>query len=107
LSTTKAILPLLRDIGNIASRARIQELNSQIPIKALLEVSQKSGWLSKTRVDQSNYLESIFMISTSLLAYFKANSEVLIMDCTYKTNRFGLLLLHIISKLELLLVKCY
>jgi hypothetical protein len=57
----------------------------------------KQGWVYDHKKDSSGYLTHLFMTSKECLEYAKKHPDILIIDCTYKTNRFEMLLLNIIS----------
>lgn len=44
------------------------------------------------------YLKSLFFMHPNNLTPLEPAPDVLLMDCTYKTNRFGKLLLHIVGQ---------
>jgi hypothetical protein len=48
-------------------------------------------------VDSTRHLTRLFIAGNNCLAYAKKNPDILIMDSTYKTNRFNMLLLNIIG----------
>jgi len=73
------------------------KLNSNTPIDALLDTLDRQGWVHEHDKDDQGHLTHLFIASKDCLAYAKKNPDIQVMDCTYKTNRFDMLLLNIIS----------
>ena len=60
----------------------------------------KQGWIFKHKVNkQTSCLTYLLIASKACLKYAKKHLDILIINVTYKTNRFKMLLLNIISKL--------
>lgn len=91
--------PLAKDITNLMQRLQVLELNGNTLIDALKAAMDEQGWVYEYKTDQNSRLTRLFMASKASLEYAKKHPDVLIMDSTYKTNRFEMLLLNIISKL--------
>ena len=92
-------LPLdIEDIYNEKARLRRQRLNFRTPILALMEeLSRHEDWHTEFLEDGVHRLSHLFFSHTESLQLLALNPEVLIMDCTYKTNRFNMPLLNIIG----------
>ena len=92
-------LPLdIEDIYNEKARLRRQRLNFRTPILALMEeLSRHEDWHTEFLEDGVHRLSHLFFSHTESLQLLALNPEVLIMDCTYKTNRFNIPLLNIIG----------
>jgi hypothetical protein len=60
----------------------------------------KQSWIFEHKVDaQTSCLTYLFIASKVCLKYAKKYLDILIINVIYKTNRFEMLLLNIISKL--------
>jgi hypothetical protein len=97
LSATLDIPPLAQDISNLIQKIQKLELNGNTPIDALLNTLDQQGWVHEYEKDDANHLTHLFIASKDCLAYAKKNPDILIIDSTYKTNRFDMPLLDIIS----------
>lgn len=89
------ILP--QDIYNIKRDAKAEELGSLTQEQALMRnLHQRFDWF--VRVDKhqiTDRIENLFFARKSSQQILKLNHEVLILDCTYKTNRYKLPLMVI------------
>ena len=92
-------LPLKeRDLYNIKSDIRKANLQGLTPIQALLQkLKENPDFYSKTLLDKNNKVIGLFFSYKSSQHLLRANSEVLIMDCTYKTNKFRMPLFDIVG----------
>lgn len=94
------MLLIVSDITNLIQKLQALELNSNTSINALKATMHKQGWIFKHKVDaQTSCLTYLFIASKACLKYAQKHPDILIIDATYKTNCFKMLLLNIISKL--------
>jgi hypothetical protein len=85
-----------RDIYNVQQKIYLELLDGRPPIQALLLVLLKEHqWLFNYMTDHENQLIGLFCTQRSCLELLQRNPYVLIMDCTYKTNKYKMLLLNI------------
>lgn len=85
-----------RDIYNAKAEIRRQNLGPLTPTQALLKwLHASDDWYIKFLKDQKDRVTHLFFSRRSCHEMLKENWEVLIMDCTYKTNRYRLPLLII------------
>ena len=86
-----------KDIYNIKQAIRERALGSLTPTQALLVALHSSDeWFVRIQKDsRSQRLRSMFFCQKSQQEMLKLNFEVLILDATYKTNRYRLPLLVI------------
>jgi len=90
-----------RDIYNI--NARINRINRQgrSPSEALiadLEAQKSAGKVHFSyEKDSQGHITLLFIATVSSVQYLNENAEVILLDCTYKTNKFGMPLLHIMG----------
>jgi len=99
------------DITNLIQKLQALELNSNTLINALKETIDKQGSIYEYEIDKSSCLTHLFMASKACLEYAKKHPNILIINSIYKTNRFEMLLLNIISRsfcfyINLILNKC-
>ena len=94
-------------VYNCIAKHRKLQLGDQSPIFALLrllegENGSDSGnddkkWWYDYLVDTDDCLTHLFFQHTTSITLLRQFPEVIIMDCTYSTNRFGMPLLHIVG----------
>lgn len=87
---------IAQDIHNARARMKRVSLGPLTPTQALLQWLHKRGdWYVKYLKDQKERVTHLFFSRTSCHKILKSNWEVLIMDCTYKTNKYKIPLLVI------------
>jgi len=86
-----------KDVNNEISRARVEYLSGRSPILALFDMVCSDSYFHDFLLHPSGRVQSLFFVNNSVLQLNKMFSTVFLMDCTYKTNRFGLPLLNLIG----------
>jgi MULE transposase domain len=86
-----------QDIRNERYTARVKGLNGRTPIEALLDDLSSPEWIYNVRYDIDNHVEYLFFMHEKQRELLLANPDILLMDCTYRTNRYRLPLLHIVG----------
>lgn len=82
---------LLSDINNARFRHRALKQGPRIAIQALIEDLQDETWYSQYQTDpNSNVVKRVFFAYQKSINLFRNSPEVLLMDCTYNTNRFNM-----------------
>ena len=84
-----------RDIYNARARLREEALGSMTALQALVAQLRRDDWTFDLSVDVWGRLDRLFMVHPRSVELFKAHPDVLLMDCTYKTNRYHLPLLNV------------
>ncbi len=85
-----------RDIYNAKAKIRRKKLGPLTPTQALLQwLHQTDEWYVKFLKDAKNRVTHLFFSRKSCQEMLKENWEVVIMDATYRTNRYKLPLLII------------
>ena len=79
-----------RNIYNLAAEQRRQELGPLTPIQALVRELDGVDWISEHRKDYRDQITHLFFVRRSQQFLLRKNHKVLVLDCTYKTNRFKL-----------------
>ena len=79
-----------RDIYNVKAVMRAETLGLMAPVQALMvQLSHRDDWFVRLQKNHlSQRVEFLFFSRISCQKMLKTNGEVLIMDCTYKTNRY-------------------
>lgn len=89
---------IAKDIHNRRRKLSAEFLAGRTAIQALLmELPKDSNWIFKHELDNQGHLTILFGIHRTCVEMLRRHPWVLSMDCTYKTNRYGLPLLDIVS----------
>lgn len=77
-----------RDVYNVRQKIRKENLERLLPVLALLkELTMGDEWLTVFH-PSTGRLQRLFFAKKSFGKILRINWEVLLMDCTYKTNRY-------------------
>ena len=90
-----------QDIRNERASAAAEYLNGRSPLEALLDEFSTPEWVFDVKHDTDNRLECLFFAHKNQVELLHANPDVLLMDCTYRTNKHRLPLLHIVGRTNL------
>ncbi len=63
----------------------------------LFQQFHRNDFVWEYRADADGHVTHLFFASREMLSLFSSFSEVLLLDCTYQTNRFGLPLLNMVG----------
>ena len=98
------IIISLKDIYNERQLNKKQLLNGLTPIQVLLKALNKHGgdnlklqYYFAYKEDNSNYLKYLFFTYLESLKYFQKNPNILLLNYTYKTNKFKMPFLYIVG----------
>ncbi len=96
--TTDDEVPLvICDVYNIRHRHLRESLNGRMPIEALLSQLTAEDFVLDYELDTDRHVTHLFFASRRCLYLFSLYPEVLLLDCTYQTNRYGLPLLNMVG----------
>ena len=100
----KDIIISLRDIHNKRQLNKKQLLGGLSPVQALLNTLNKhrgdnleSKYYFAHKEDNSNHLKYLFFAHLESLKYLQKNSNILLLNYTYKTNKFKMPFLHAVG----------
>ncbi len=102
----KEIQTLVRQSGSLATRQdiynRVAEIRrdtceGQSPIQALANQLDKEGFWSRIQFAPDGRVTAVLFAHPDSLAYLQAYPELLLLDCTYKTNKYSMPLLDMIG----------
>lgn len=96
LRNTSETLATQQDIYNCIAETKRELLKGQSNIHALSDQLKSEGFWSRIRLEEGTVTAVLFAHPKSL-AYLKLYTEVLILDCTYKTNKYKMPLLNAIG----------
>ncbi len=102
-SENSTIVPLLkfRDIYNIKAQLRRDVLESLTSMQTLIRQLNESDWIYQLQKNSNNQITHLFFIRGSSQTILKNNYEILMLDCTYKINRYKMSLLMISEQIEM------
>lgn len=87
-----------KDVYNAVSKIRKDTLQGMTPIEALVtQLGDPNLWISDHRTDSSGRLTHLFFAYIKTVKIFQSHPDVLMADCTYRTNRFKMPLLHFVG----------
>jgi hypothetical protein len=92
--------PLIRarDLYNLRYRVDIERLNGRTPIQALISsIPHEGNWYLRHQTRENRHVSAVFLSHQLSIENLRRNPYVLIMDCTYKTNRYNMPLCNIIG----------
>jgi MULE transposase domain len=85
-----------RDIYNLHRAWRVANLRGDTAVMALLRDLKEKGFWYKIEVDaSSNKLTHLYLAHPKAIEVYKMHHELLLFDCTYKTNKFNMPVLNI------------
>jgi hypothetical protein len=102
----KEIQTLVRQSGSLATRqdiynriadVRRDACEGQSPIQALANQLDKEGFWSRIQFAQDGRVIAVLFAYPDSLAYLYVYPELLLLDCIYKTNKYGMPLLNMIG----------
>jgi hypothetical protein len=85
------------DIQNTRKKIEAEHIGDMTRTEYLLSLLQKNGACFNTKTDEADRLPHLFFASHDVLRAFGESPEVILMDCTYKTNKFGMPLFNIVG----------
>jgi hypothetical protein len=85
------------DVRNDRKKLRREHLNGRSPIEALLDDLSTPEWIFDVKRDSENRVQYLFFAHQKQIELQLANPDVLMMDCTYRTNKYKMPLLHILG----------
>ncbi len=77
-----------RDIYNLKAELRRESLKSFTFIQALIRELKQEDWTYAMQKDDEIHIIHFFFVKNISKILLKINYEVLVMNCTYKTNRY-------------------
>jgi hypothetical protein len=86
-----------QDIYNRIADARRKASEGQSTIQALANQLDREGFWSRIQFDAEGRVTAVIFAHPDSLAYLQTYPDVLLLDCTYKTNKYGMPLLDMIG----------
>jgi MULE transposase domain len=88
---------IAKDISNIKSHIRSKNLGARTPIEAMFQQLQTHDYNYRWRTDDIGHVTHLFFIHPRSLEMLREYPDLLLLDCTYKTNKFKMPLLNIVG----------
>jgi MULE transposase domain len=85
-----------KDLYNLAAKLLREQLGTRTPIQALVTDLEAAGMRPKYKTTSNGRVTHLFFIHPETLQLWKRHPDVMLMDCTYKTNKFRMPLLNIV-----------
>jgi hypothetical protein len=93
-------LPLIpRDIYNHNATSRRVSRQGKSPIEALMDHLKEQELSYRIAVGEDNRVQHIFITLPECLKHLQFNYDVILIDNTYRTNRFNMPLFDVIGSL--------
>jgi hypothetical protein len=88
-----------KDVNNEILKARQLQLGGRTPIEALIEqLKDPDQWVFDYQIGINGELTYLFLAYLKPAHIFESHPDILMADCTYRTNRFKMPLLHFIGR---------
>ncbi|KAJ3454140.1 hypothetical protein MRS44_018034 [Fusarium solani] len=94
---TSKTLATQRDIYNYIAEGKRALAKGQSNIHALTDQLESEGFWNQIRLDESGRVTAVLFAHPKSLGYLKSYPEVLVLDCTYKINKYCMPLLDIVG----------
>lgn len=95
--TSSGTLATRQDIYNTIAAVRRDACEGQSPIQALADQLFKEGFWSQFQTSPDGRVIAVFFAHPDSLAYLRAYPNTLLLDCTYKTNKYNMPLLDMVG----------
>jgi hypothetical protein len=86
-----------RDIYNFRYKKERELLGGQIPMQFMFRQFDQHDFVWEHQTDAEHHVTYLFFTSHDSVLLFASFPEVILLDCTYQTNRFGLPLLNMVG----------
>jgi hypothetical protein len=91
----EAILATISTIYTARKKAQQEMLQGISPIVHLNKTLMNTNFTTATKVDSEGTLKGLFFCHARSVNLLKAYPHIILLDCTYKTNKYRMPLLHI------------
>jgi hypothetical protein len=85
------------DVYNIRKLLKARNLAGKTPIEALITQLSTSNYISSCKTDSAGCVSHLFFANPRSVELFQQYPDILLLDCTYNTNRFKMPLLVIVG----------
>ncbi|MBW0576996.1 hypothetical protein O181_116711 [Austropuccinia psidii MF-1] len=88
---------ILQDIYNQVKKIKEDKLEGRRPIDALIDTLKEENFVWSSARDSEGHIISLFLTHPLAIKLFHCFPHVILMDCTYKTNKYKIPLFHIVG----------
>jgi hypothetical protein len=90
---------MIKDIYNKHLVYKLNQLKGITPTQALVRIleDEEHNWEYDYITDEKGHVNTLFITNKKLIKLACAYPEVILIDCTYKTNKYCILLLYIMG----------
>ena len=93
----KDIVITVKDIQNERARAKRADLKAHTPAEACLNLLDEKKFFKHYEVGDDSRIQRLFFTDPESIEHLKIHNEVIMLDCTYQTNKYNIPLLNIIG----------
>ena len=86
-----------KDVYNANLRSRIELLQTRKPLQVLMDLANEKDYLTVFKLGENGNLSHAFFCHPDAAKLALQFQSVLVLDCTYKTNRYKMPLLHFVG----------
>ncbi|KAJ2975527.1 hypothetical protein NQ176_g5473 [Zarea fungicola] len=97
LRTHSKTLATQQDVYNCIARGKRDLAKGQSNIHALANELDAEGFWNRMQLDENGRVTAVLFAHPQSLAYLKSYPDLLVLDCTYKTNKYKMPLLDIVG----------
>ena len=90
-------LLIAQDVYNVQKQVRLESLGGKTPVESLIAAVSEGQYKYNYKTDLNGRITHFFFAHLCSIALLNRYPEVLLLDCTYKTNRFKMPLLNIVG----------
>ncbi|XP_026417012.1 uncharacterized protein LOC113312477 [Papaver somniferum] len=87
----------LQRIYNARSNLRRKDLQGRLVMQQLLWLAQKKNYACQKKLDEFGHVTHLFIAHTECVKLALCFPQVLILDCTYKTNKYEMPLMNVVG----------
>ena len=93
----KDLVITVKDIQNERARAKRADLKTHTPAEACLKLLDEKKFFKHYEVGDDSRIQRLFFTDPESIEHLKIRNEVIMLDCTYQTNKYNIPLLNIIG----------
>ena len=96
-----------KDLYNLNASFNRQRNKGLAPTDALIEDLKAQHIPYVIHPDKDGFTEHLFIALSESLELARQNQDIILVDNTYKTNKFGMPLLHVVGRCLQVLLMCF
>src|SRR2546423_2241479 len=88
---------IAHDVYNVRDNLRLKNLAGKSPTEALIAALEQGTYQFNYRTNSTGRVTHLFFAHPKSINLFRKYSDVLLLDCTYRTNKFKMPLFNIVG----------